>query len=99
MASSTVDSGRAWLADHLRDHQEHVAGGVLTEGVRAGYTEQTLRRAANVLKVQRQTAKYGRVNIELWRLLPDALAAFQRRQERDTARHARAVAEAQRSSK
>lgn len=41
---SVPESARAWLAEQLADGQPHVAGGLLTRGREAGYSEMALRR-------------------------------------------------------
>lgn len=71
------DQAKAWLAAHLADGAPHVAGGIFAAGAALGYSEQTIRRAANALKVQRASANYGATKrpgtqVEVWALPPKA---------------------------
>ena len=59
MTAQQEDTARAWLARELSDHQPHVAGGILTLGSEAGYSEMQLRRAARSLGVKQVEACMG----------------------------------------
>lgn len=77
--ADTTESARAWLARQLSDQQPHVAGGILTRGAEAGYSEMQLRRAARALGVKQSEAcmgaKHNAPKVLIWRLAapsPDA---------------------------
>jgi hypothetical protein len=72
-AATKYDTCKAWLRDHLADCTPHLAGGIFAAGAALGYSEQTIRRAANSLKVERSAANYGQTRrpgtcVELWSL-------------------------------
>ena len=73
MAANKYDSASAWLAAHLADGSPHLAGGLFAAGAALGYSEQTIRRAANSLKIERGPANYGATRrpgttVEVWSL-------------------------------
>jgi hypothetical protein len=57
--ASKIDQARAWLQAELSDGQPHVAGGILTRATQAGFTEQTIRRAAKSLQIKEFSACMG----------------------------------------
>lgn len=69
---SAAETASAWLARELQDGQPHAAGGVLTRGTEAGYSEMALRRAARSLGVKYSEASLGARStapkIVIWKL-------------------------------
>lgn len=55
-ASPKYDQAKAWLLAELADGRPHVCGGVLSRALDAGFPEQTVRRAANALRVKQYPA-------------------------------------------
>ena len=49
--AAKVDQAKAWLESQLSDGQEQVAERLVIRGMMAGYSERTLRRAAQDLHV------------------------------------------------
>jgi len=57
MMAAKANPGETWLKRQLSDGKEHVAEDLLIRGMMAGYSERTLRRAAQSLQVTRRDAQ------------------------------------------
>ena len=55
--AAKANQGETWLKRQLSDGKEHVAEDLLIRGMMAGYSERTLRRAAQSLQVTRRDAQ------------------------------------------
>ena len=70
--AAKADQAKAWLESQLSDGQEQVAERLVIRGMMAGYSERTLRRAAQDLRVRYSYAQAGTAHpgvfVEHWQL-------------------------------
>jgi len=72
--AAKANQATAWLESQLSDGQEQVAERLVIQGMMAGYSERTLRRTAQGLRVRYSYAQadgaHPGVSVERWQLPP-----------------------------